>query len=73
MAARRWSDEQRRQQAQRIRETQPWRQSTGPRSVEGKQRSALNAFKGGLRPRLRALSREVNQVLREQRALLRQL
>lgn len=43
--------------------TQPWRWSTGPKTSAGKQAVAKNADKGGLRPRLRALKKQVNQLL----------
>jgi hypothetical protein len=48
-----WSEEQRRLQAARIRQRQPWLKSTGPRSEDGKKRSSMNAFKGGTRKTLR--------------------
>jgi hypothetical protein len=46
-----WSPERRARQAKRIREWQPWRRSTGPRTDAGKTRSAGNALKHGLRTR----------------------
>ena len=46
---------------------QPWRWSTGPRTEEGKRRSAGNALKHGARSRAVAASR------REMRALAAQL
>ena len=57
MAARNWTSEQRQQQAERIRKWSPWAQSTGPRSDEGKAVASRNAWKGGMRPALRELSR----------------
>ena len=45
----RWTTEARQQQAERIRALCPWMKSTGPRSDEGKARSARNAWKGGVR------------------------
>lgn len=68
MAARHWTQEQRREQARRIMTTQPWRWSTGPRTQEGKQRVSKNADQGGIRPKLRALVKEVNQMLDECRS-----
>lgn len=65
MAARRWTEKQRLEQARRIRETRPWRWSSGPKTEAGKARVAKNADTGGVRPKLRALAREVNQILRE--------
>ena len=48
-------------------------QSTGPASAAGKAAASQNAFKHGMRPRLRALAREVNEVLREQQVFLRRI
>jgi hypothetical protein len=66
---RRWTEEEREQQAERIREWRPWEHSTGPKTAEGKVRASRNADKGGTRPLLRELSR----VLREQRRALDEL
>lgn len=57
MAARNWTPEQRQQQAERIRAWRPWKQSTGPRSAEGKATASRNAWKGGVRPMLLELAR----------------
>ncbi len=54
-----WSEDQRQRQAALIRQRQPWRESTGPTSAEGKRRSSGNAFKGGVRPLLRRGAREL--------------
>ena len=40
-----------------IRRWRPWEQSTGPKSSEGKERSAMRGFKGGERSLLRELAR----------------
>lgn len=56
MAARRWSPEQRAQQAAKITQWQPWTKSTGARTPEGKAASSRNAFKGGFREELRRLA-----------------
>lgn len=66
MAARNWTPEQRQQQAERIKTWQPWAQSTGPRTPEGKARASGNAWKGGHREMLRELAR----VLAAQRGAL---
>ena len=48
---------------------QPWKQSTGPRTAEGKAKSSQNAFKGDTRPLLRMIDR----VLRKQQQALDEL
>ena len=61
-----WNQERRQRQAALIRTWKPWEHSTGPKSPEGKARSAMRGFKGGIRPMLRELAR----ALREQRRAL---
>jgi hypothetical protein len=39
-----WSDEERQRQRDRCLERQPWKQSTGPRTDEGKAISSLNGY-----------------------------
>lgn len=56
-----WTPERRAQQARAIREWKPWTQATGPRTAMGKGKASRNAFKGGERPLLRALSRALAQ------------
>jgi hypothetical protein len=51
-----WSPERRQRQAKIIHQWQPWNKSTGPRSTEGKVRSAKNGARGRIRPLLRLLS-----------------
>ena len=43
----RWTLEARRKQAALIRTWQPWKQSTGPRTEEGKAVSAMNNYRHG--------------------------
>ena len=43
----RWTDEARARQAELIRAWRPWEQSTGPRTDEGKAKSAQNAYVHG--------------------------
>ncbi len=68
-----WTPERRAKQAALIRTWRPWEQSTGPRSAEGKARTARNGFKGGHRAALRELARALDDALREQRDALRRL
>lgn len=67
MAASGWSVERRSQQSAAIRRWQPWTRSTGPTTDAGKARSALNAYRGGVRPMLRALSKALREQGRELR------
>ena len=71
MAARTWTPEQRQRQREAIQRWQPWNQSTGPRSPEGKAAASRNAFTGGDMAQIRELAKDVNRVLREQRKWLR--
>ena len=41
-----WTPERRANQATFIRQTQPWKHSTGPRTTEGKATSSRNAYAG---------------------------
>lgn len=62
MAARHWTQEQRARQAQLIHRWQPWRQSTGARTTEGKAASSQNAVRYSLREIMRESAR-VNKEL----------
>lgn len=53
----RWTPARRARQAQLIYQWRPWEHATGPRSAEGKGRSARNAYKGGRREKFRAMWR----------------
>lgn len=71
MAARKWTDEQRKQQSQKIRQWQPWQHSTGAKTAEGKAKSSRNAYKGSVMQKVKLLSKQLNTLLREQRQALR--
>lgn len=62
-----WTAEKRQEQRERINRTKPWLKSTGARTPEGKAIVSRNAFKGGLHARIRALTKQANAILREQR------
>ena len=66
-----WTLERRERQAELIRQWQPWKQSTGPKTPEGKATASRNACQGGDMARMRELAKDVNRVLREQRQWLR--
>jgi len=65
-----WTAERRARQSAAIRTWRPWERSTGPRSVAGKSRVSLNAWKGGQRQQWRAIARLLAHELRAQRGLL---
>lgn len=67
MAARKWTQEQRKQQADAIHRWKPWNQSTGPTSPEGKAKVSRNGDTGGDWRMLRDAIKALNQALRRQR------
>lgn len=73
MAARTWTQEQRRRQAEKIKLWQPWRQSTGPRTEAGKARASRNAYKDSPWRAVEAELKAIRAVLREQRQVLHQI
>jgi len=56
-----WTPERRARQAELIKRWKPWERSTGPRTAEGKEISARNAYKGGHRALLRELAELLKQ------------
>jgi hypothetical protein len=54
-----WTTERRAKQSQAIRQWKPWAKSTGAKSPEGKAVVSRNAFKGGHRPYLRQLAKDL--------------
>ena len=68
-----WTVERRARQAALIRTWQPWAQSTGPRTAEGKAQAAENARAfHGWTPELQAMREEVRAHTRYVADLLRQ-
>ena len=65
-----WTPERRAKQAELIKQWMPWKQSTGPKSIEGEARVAANAWTGGQRAQLRALTKMVNDELKAARDLV---
>ena len=65
-----WTLERRAKQAESIRLWKPWKQSTGPRSPDGKERVSRNAWTGGHRGQLRELTKMVNEQVRQARELV---
>lgn len=61
-----WTPERRARQAAAIQQWQPWKQSTGPRTAQGKEAISRNAWKGGHRQLFRAMA----EALRGQREWL---
>jgi len=57
----RWTTEARLKQAERIRALCPWKHATGPRTEEGKARSARNAWKGGVRATVARFNRLLSE------------
>ena len=47
MPVRQWTEEQKKAQAEKIREYKPWLMSTGAHTEEGKRKSSQNALKTG--------------------------
>jgi hypothetical protein len=65
-----WTPERRARQAEAIRRWQPWAQSSGPKTAEGKAVSSRNADKGGHRVRQRAQARHLREMGRARMELI---
>jgi hypothetical protein len=63
-----WKPERRAAQAVAIRNWKPWEHSTGPRTADGKQRSARNAYRGNQRGEFRHLMKHMRELLRAARS-----
>ena len=64
-----WTLERRERQAELIHRWKPWKQSTGPKTAEGRAKAAQRGHKGAVRPKLR----ELGQALREHQRALAQI
>lgn len=65
-----WTLERRQRQAEQIRRCRPWEHSTGPVTAIGKAKVSRNAYKGGVRPQLRVLSRAIHAELADMSSVL---
>ena len=65
-----WTPERKAKQAQAIRQLQPWLKSTGAKTAEGKAVVSRNAYKGGHRPYMRQLARELAEECRYSQRLV---
>ena len=66
---RRWTPEERLKQAELIRNWQPWKQSTGAKTTEGKARSRPNAYKHGFSK----LKKELRELLKQQKQFIEEI
>jgi hypothetical protein len=66
---RHWTPEERLKQAELIRNWQPWKKSTGAKTLEGKARSSRIAYKHGLSQ----LQKNLRSVLKQQKHLLKRI
>jgi hypothetical protein len=58
---RNWTIEERKKQANLIRQWQPWKHSTGAKTAQGKAKSSMNAFKGGFMKELKSLKKTLKE------------
>ena len=65
-----WTPARRARQAELIRQWMPRAKSTGPKSIEGRQRVSRNAWRGGHRAQLQELTKMVNEQVRPTRELV---
>ena len=61
------STEFKQMQRERIKRTKPWLKSSGPKTIEGKEISKMNALK--ISPELHALMTEYKQLMAQQKEL----
>ena len=55
-----WTPERQKKQSELIQRWKPWENSTGPRTVQGRKTSSMNALKHGMRS---AENREVEKLI----------
>ena len=56
--------EHRAMRSEMIHQWKPWRKSTGAKTEEGKRKSAMNAYKGGIRPKQREINKQLNEQMK---------
>jgi hypothetical protein len=71
LSARKWTPEQRLRQSEAIRRWKPWERSTGAKTAHGKAISSKNATKTGDSTYVRELIKQMNQILKEQKDLIK--
>lgn len=69
MAAKQWTEEQHKQQAEKIKQWQPWEKSTGATTIDGKARSSQHAYKQWTS----RLMKQVRAALKQQREQLNEM
>ena len=56
--------EHRAMRSKMIHQWKPWLKSTGAKTEEGKRKSAMNAYKGGIRPKQREINKQLNEQMK---------
>ena len=69
--SKKWSEDSRKSQGEAIHGHKPWEKSTGPKSVEGKEKSSRNADKG--KAPLRVIQKMISRVHKDRLEMLRLL
>ena len=74
MAARKWTESQKEKQRTLIQQWQPWRQSTGAKTEQGKTKVSQNALKhGNFTAAARQEHREFRQLMKEHNQIFKDL
>lgn len=63
-----WDDESRQGQREAIMKCKPWLKSTGAKTLEGKEKSKMNALKTS--PELHALIKQMNWLMKQQKKIV---